>query len=250
MLRFVGCRLPLQWWYKDLGEYLPWMERCAEEVGATLVSCYKVRKRFDHPEYGPHPTLGGFERKPYSIYHSGFDECMLLDADIVPVRDPTYLFDDVEYRAHGSLFWPDIKMVPPDHPLWQAAGIAPDLGAYGFQGGQQIVNVKRCSFQMEVTLDLNFDSKFWYQRHLTYGEQDLYRVAWRMLGRPYGIIPVKTGRLERTLLAFDRLGRRVFQHRCGDKWQLDGSNLQIRDFWFEERCFRYLSELRDIIATP
>lgn len=33
---------------------------------------------------------------------------MLLDCDVVPARDPSYLFDLEEYRAGGNLFWGDI----------------------------------------------------------------------------------------------------------------------------------------------
>ncbi len=27
---------------------------------------------------------------------------------MVPLRDPTHMFDDPQYKAHGALFWPDI----------------------------------------------------------------------------------------------------------------------------------------------
>lgn len=32
---------------------------------------------------------------------------MLLDADNIPLRDPTPLFDSKEYRDYGLIMWPD-----------------------------------------------------------------------------------------------------------------------------------------------
>lgn len=33
---------------------------------------------------------------------------MLLDCDVVPARDPAYLFDSREFVEAGNLFWGDI----------------------------------------------------------------------------------------------------------------------------------------------
>lgn len=248
MLRFHGCQLPLQWWIRDSSELTSYMPRAAKEVGASIQDCSAIQRRYGHP------SLCGWARKPYSILHSPYAETLLLDADNFVVRDPTYLFEDSEYLEHGSLFWPDIRKVPAGHPIWHAAGIKPDPDNYNFQGGQQIVNIERCRFEMQITMDLNFDADYWYsgrgkdgkRKGFTYGEQDLYRIAWRMAGTPYGMIPVPVLRLRHTLVEFDRMGRRVFQHRINDKWNMAGGNVQVPDFWFEDRCYQFLEELREI----
>lgn len=243
MLRFTGCKLPIQWWIGDPSELVPYMPAAAREVEASIQDCSVIRRQYDHPR------LCGWARKPYSILHSPFVETLLLDADNFVVRDPTYLFDDPEYLEHGSLFWPDFHKIPANHRLWKAAQIAPDDQNYNFQGGQQIVNLDRCRFEMQVTMDLNFDADYWYYgngRGFTYGEQDLYRVAWRMLGTPYGIIPVKAQKIKHTILEFDRLGRRVFQHRVNDKFKLSSEPVRIPDFWLEDRCRQFINELRQL----
>lgn len=38
-------------------------------------------------------------------------------------------------------------------------------------------------------------------------------------------------------------GRRIFQHRNMDKWELDGSNRRVPDFQLEAECRRFLLEL-------
>lgn len=37
-----------------------------------------------------------------------FKEVLMLDADVVPMRDPSYMFDAPEYRKNGNYFWGDI----------------------------------------------------------------------------------------------------------------------------------------------
>ena len=49
----------------------------------------------------------GWVVKAQMLYHTSFEEVLVLDSDNVPLRDPAFLFDSMEYRAHGNLFWPD-----------------------------------------------------------------------------------------------------------------------------------------------
>lgn len=37
-----------------------------------------------------------------------FKEVLLLDCDVVPMRDPSYMFDASLYRKAGNAFWGDI----------------------------------------------------------------------------------------------------------------------------------------------
>jgi hypothetical protein len=159
MLRFLNCSLPLHWWIRDRSESLPWLAEAARRVNATIVDFSKVATAQGHP------MLGGFERKPYSIYHSDFEECMLLDADIVPVRDPTYLFDDPGYSEHGALFWPDIRSVPATHPIPNGVGRL-DGALYANDRNGQRVFQHRCGKGFKWTIDgVNKDiPDFWYDR--------------------------------------------------------------------------------------
>jgi len=51
--------------------------------------------------------LTRFVGKVAALLHCSFQEVLLLDADNLPLADPTYLFDDPLYRQRGNLFWPD-----------------------------------------------------------------------------------------------------------------------------------------------
>ena len=48
-----------------------------------------------------------FQIKVAAWVNSGFEEIIGLDSDVLPVRDPEYLFETEEYRKYGQIFWPD-----------------------------------------------------------------------------------------------------------------------------------------------
>jgi hypothetical protein len=62
--------------------------------------------------------------------------------------------------------------------------------------------------------------------------------------QPYFLVPTPIHPLEATMCQHDFKGRRIFQHRNLDKWDLDGRNRRIQDFWFESDCLAYLARLR------
>lgn len=51
--------------------------------------------------------LTRFVGKVAALLYCSFQEVLLLDADNLPLADPTYLFQDPLYRQRGNLFWPD-----------------------------------------------------------------------------------------------------------------------------------------------
>jgi len=66
-----------------------------------------------------------FVTKPYALLFTRFREVLLLDSDNLPLRDPTYLFDDEAYRKAGVLCWPDMhwKDLFVDPKLWPEIGL-------------------------------------------------------------------------------------------------------------------------------
>jgi alpha 1,2-mannosyltransferase len=58
-------------------------------------------------------NLSRFQVKAAAIINSRFQHVLYLDSDNIPTRDPTYLFETVEYKEKGAIFWPD---------FWKTAG--------------------------------------------------------------------------------------------------------------------------------
>ena len=71
---------------------------------------------------------------------------LFLDADNVPVRDPTPLFDSAAFKRAGALLWPDYwdSSAAPDVPavLGIPQHVAPRTS---FESGQIIFQKSRCA---------------------------------------------------------------------------------------------------------
>jgi hypothetical protein len=235
MLRDLGCHLPIELWHLGSREMTDETRRLVEPLGVRCVDALEVRKT--HPVR----TLGGWELKPYAMLHTAFREVLLLDADNVPVRDPTYLFDDPNYVAHGAVFWPDYGRLARDRAIWDLTGVAyrdePE-----FESGQIFVDKSRCWAPLSLTMWMNEHSDFWY-RHI-HGDKDTFHLAWRKLGFEYAMPCLPIHSLPGVMCQHDFQGRRLFQHRNFAKWTLTGENPRINDFWLEDCCLSFLTDLR------
>jgi hypothetical protein len=242
LLRHLGCRLPIELWHLGAAELSAEMRALVEPHAVATIDAHEVRHQF------PVRRLHGWELKPYAIIHSSFEEVLLLDADNVPIADPTYLFDTPHYRVPGAAFWPDFGRLSADNPIWRVTGVAyrPEPE---FESGQMLIDKIRCWRALQVTLHLNEHSDFYY-RHL-HGDKDTFHLAWRRLQQLYAMPQRGPGSLPGTILQYDFAGQPLFQHRNFAKWQLHGPNRHIVGFRHEKQCLAYLHELRQSgVACP
>src|SRR5579871_808517 len=129
-------------------------------------------------------TLHGWELKPYAILHSRFDDVLFLDADVVPVVDPTFLFSTPEYQKTGALFWPDTWRFPRDHPVWQLLE-ARYSDEPAIDSGMMVIDTQRCRQALARAQHLNDHSERYY-RYMR-GDAETFHFAWRLLGMPYAL---------------------------------------------------------------
>lgn len=233
--RTFGCRLPIELWHIGPAEMGAPMRSLLEAMDVRVTDALTVARR--HPV----ATLGGWQLKTYALLHSGFREILLLDADNMPVRDPSFLFDTPEFAATGAVFWPDVVRFKANNAIWQVARLTPDSGP-SFETGQLLIDKQRHGRALTLANWIN-------QNHLAfedmlYSDKDACYVAWRMVDAPYHLIPHPPRRLEHTLCQRSADGDVLFQHRSGVKWLLNGPNPRIEGFRFETECFTLLAELR------
>jgi len=236
MLRRLGCKLPIQLWHLGGKEMTPRMKELVIPLGVECVDACALKKKF------PARRLGGWELKPYAIIHSRFREVMLLDADNVPVVNPEFLFDTPQFAATGASFWPDYKQkaTRKKRAIWRSCWLrAP--GEREFESGQIVVDKERCWAALCLTMWFNENSDFYYQH--VHGDKETFHLAFRKLKMAYSLVSAPIHRLEGTMCQHDFEGRRIFQHRNGDKWDLFLRNKRIHDFWFEQECRDYVSQL-------
>jgi hypothetical protein len=231
MLRRTGCRLPVELWHLDGREVDPTMRRLAQPLGARFVDASRLRRAH------PIRILNAWELKPYAVLHSRFRHVLLLDADNVPIRDPTPLFDSPQYRALGAFFWPDEAPFPRRHPIWRICRL-PYRRDPRVESGQLLVDTVRCRRALRLTVFMNEHSDFFYR--YVHGDKDTFQLAWWLAGQQYGSPAKPMHPLQGAMCQHDPRGRRIFQHRIA-KW--DDPALRIRGFRHEDACLRLLRRL-------
>ena len=240
LLRHLGCELPIQVWYRGDEEYDESWRDLVRPYGVECIDAEEVRRQH------PHLALGGWQLKPYAVLRSPFREVMLLDADNVPVLDPSYLFNAPEYQRTGALFWPDSCRMSETDPCWAAFGV-PYRDERNFESGQLLIDKARCWQALSLCDWYNQHSYFFYR--VVYGDKDTFRFAWHRVGQPFAMPERGMGNLAYTLLQYDTCGDLIFQHRHADKWCIAG-NPPCRDSGTKALCQEFLEEFRRRWAAP
>lgn len=195
LLRRLGCTLPVQLWHLGEAELDASMRRLVAPLGVECVDALAVAR--DHPCR----VLRGWELKPYMVKHCPFREVLLLDADNVPLRDPTSLFDAPEYRRHGAVLWPDFHH--PGSPdvrhyhgphVWAAFGVPGYRDEPPAETAQVVVDKARCWRELGLAL--------WYAEHSDWS----FQQAWGDTGS--GQLPLRVAAVRHGARAA-RYGARV-----------------------------------------
>ena len=237
LLRLHGCQLPIEVWYLGRAELDDKMESLLTSLDVMCVDALKIQEKF------PARILKGWELKPYAILHSKFREVLLLDADNAPTADPEYLFSAPEFQSEGAVFWPDYARGKnlKAKAVWRSCGLRqPDEPE--FETGQILVDKQRCWAALCLTMWFNENSDFYYR--YIHGDKETFHLAFRKLSQRYALVPKPVGSLAGTMCQHDFRGRRIFQHRNFDKWDLFLTNRRVRGFRFEEDCRQAVLQLR------
>jgi hypothetical protein len=234
MLRELDCKLPIELWCLGDDEVDSEMRDLVRPLGVKVVNARNVQRRHNAR------ILNGWELKPYAIIHSAFSEVLLLDADNVPIVDPTFLFHEPAFQETGAVFWPDFGRLGRERRIWELTQI-PYRDEPEFETGQIVVDKRRCWDALNLTMWLNEHSDFWYQ--YVHGDKETFHLAWRKLSNEYAMPDTPIAALPCVMCQHDFTGRRVFQHRNLAKWRIHGYNRRIPGFILEDRCLSYLREL-------
>lgn len=244
ILRHLGVTLPIELWYRGPAEMSAAMIELVRPYGVRCVDAYEEARR--HPIH----RLDGWELKSFAVLHSAFEEVLYLDSDNVPVENPERLFDREEYRATGAVFWPDRYPQSGDTPwlrreAWDVCGV-PFTDTPEIEAGQFLVDKRRSWRALHLALHYNEHSEFYYRYF--HGDKDTFPMAWRRLGQPFALVPHPLVDTWAALVVYqhDFDGRRIFQHRNGDKWSLAGRNMALPGFEHERECLGFLDELRAV----
>ena len=235
----LKCSLPVEVWHLGTDE-MPanWRAEIGRLPEIRIIDAAMVRRDY------PHDRLNGWELKCYAMIHSRFAEVLLLDADCIPVRDPSYLAGLAEYRQTGAMFWPDEGRMTMERPVWELAGVEYQDEAE-FESGEMLVDKYRCWSELLLANWFNENSGYWYSKF--HGDKETFHLAWRKLGRAYSMCP-PLRRSGSCMFHHDPKGQRVFQHGAGfSKWTLDRAPDLPAGYELADEVRRHLRQMAERI---
>jgi hypothetical protein len=240
MLRHLGCTLPIEVWHLGLKEMpVEWGARLAQYVGhgGAIRDAYRVADRLEAEGQVARASLGipvaatlyGWECKLLALQWCRFEEVLLLDADNMPVRDPTFLFDEPEYQEHGAVFWPG----PTPEDLWYTVRLD-SWKAFGIPDEEYRQECEHETGQILVDKRHHWDCLClcnWYAQNgrnwffkYQLGDKEIPRLSWRKLHHDFFLVPHGPfNDVPASLVHTDFQGNRLFQHRIAAKFVLPAS---------------------------
>lgn len=238
-LRRHGCTLPIT--FTHLGP-LEWdynLTRIVQELDINVIDLLEYNK------IDPMRILAGWEAKVYSIICAPYKEVLYLDADNIPIHDPSFLFDSKQFKYWGSIFWPDVP--PYDRPEWLPEIVWKSVGLeyrdeVDFESGQFLIDMEKCWREVNVTRWLNEHSDRYFK--IVFGDKSTFHLAWAKLGTNWAIPQRGPTGNQGSLFQHDFENRVIFQHCTRNKANLSGypspGHLINRDI-----CQKHLIELRE-----
>ncbi|KAJ5993608.1 nucleotide-diphospho-sugar transferase [Penicillium sp. IBT 35674x] len=110
MIRRTGCELPVEVFLKDWVEYEPYI--CEVVLPKLDAQCKVLEEIMDVVRDGQgkpskHIKVEHFQIKPFAMLLSSFENFIWIDADCVPLHDPTALLGSDPFSSTGLVTWPD-----------------------------------------------------------------------------------------------------------------------------------------------
>ena len=167
-LRRLGCTLPIAFTHMGLLEWDANLTRIMEPLGVQVIDLEECEKT------DPMRVMGGWESKIYGVWQAPFEEVLYLDADNIPLIDPTFLFDCQQYTYYGSIFWPDVP--PMDRAdwlpkeVWENIGMPHQPHVRAAESGQMVINKREWWREMVVCRWINEHSDYYYR--VIFGDKD------------------------------------------------------------------------------
>ena len=246
ILKKLNCSLPIEVWYLDDSEMDDYLVSVITDLGAKCVNASLVRKKY------PVRHMGGWEIKCYSVIHSNFRQVLFIDADNIPTRNPTFLFDDKEYIKNGMIYWSDREFFDVDAEIFKICDIILHRKIRKMESGQMVINKEECWEALQVTMHLNEYSDFYYK--YVWGDKDTFQIGCMIKKKNVNIINITPKEMQYNKYTVGwKLGMMqpfhdgtvLFQHRGFDKFSLFKKPKKIYNFLYEKECIEILNTIKE-----
>jgi alpha 1,2-mannosyltransferase len=189
LLRYLGCQLPIQWFYFEDELTTKQKELVAEIIDVELVEL----KRFTTASSNVRGN-GGYQAKFFAIAQSDFQNIIYLDADNFSILDPTFLLSDENFLKYGVIMWYDCFS-------WEyyESSFGKDITILKrvfntvrfdtprtFETGQLVINKDKVWDALAFAVELNRWWHFIYKNSL--GDKETLYLGCEMADTPYYIV--------------------------------------------------------------
>jgi Mannosyltransferase putative len=216
-LRRLGCTLPITFTHCGPLEWDARLTQLVKPLGVDVIDLQAMSSTRSTR------ILAGWESKVYGTLWSPYEEVLYLDADNLPLIDPTYLFDSSQYKYCGSIFWADVP--PYDRREWLPECVWRNIGLMyrdevDFESGQYLINKRKCWRELLLTQWINEYSDYFYK--FVFGDKSTFHLAWAKLSSNWAISSFGPGGNQASLIQHDFTGQQIFQHCTRNKPSLAG----------------------------
>lgn len=245
LIRQHGCKLPIELWYLGRNNEMPaaW-QAIVEPYSVKCIDADAVR------ESVPMRIMNGWELKFYAIQQSGFRRVLFLDADCLPMRDPTFTLHDPRFLGTGAVFQRDCSAFEFIKPSVLEMFGLPAKQVWDLETGVCLIDKERWKKALHMTVWLNGYSDLVYK--VVYGDKTTPALASMLTGQPYAIPSYAPGGGGWGLLQkwFD--GSDMWAHLIHSKPTLEptaftSSQMRKRKGPFVHEINRYLDDLRKLV---
>lgn len=238
LLREVGCRLPVEVWYRGRAEPC-WLEDVEDCAPIRLVDATK------HPSARYARTLTSWPMKTFAVANCPYERVLYLDADAYAVANPAPLFELL--NNHPFVYWEDIESMEA-HTKWESTGVRNDGKVAPIQGGHWLVNKSTWWHELMCWMWYEQHSDYWHKT--SWSDQEGLRQILTHL-KSYGF---RLDRVKLLPVGFDCQwnGASYVVHRVqGKKWApwdrpVGYQDMQNPHLPLEQR---YLSILEDVLSA-
>ncbi len=199
-LRRLGCKLPIEIVYAGQDEFgKPERKLIKGLKNVTTIACDQKDR--------------GFQLKAKAVQLCSFNPVMLLDADCLWFRDPTFLFKESAFTDTGAMFWPDMVDMNAENifspKVWDLLNLSPKLDERQQESSCVVIDKQRHADSLSHTYKMNENHTFWYK--LLHGDKDTWRLGCMLADKPYHMIRHAPG-----AIGTNNIDSRVFLQHAPD----------------------------------
>jgi len=178
LLREKGCTLPFEWAY--LGDEMQpaWLAAAERIPGLRMID-------LGGGWANNAKNAGGWQSKIRAVLASSFQEVLFLDADSFPRADPAPLFNRLEYRDTGVVFWQDVWDWEPDRVEYLNERFQITLPRCQCESGQLMFDKARAGRLLAEVQRLHDDVPDLYR--VIFGDKDSWPIAALRTKTPFRI---------------------------------------------------------------